>query len=223
MSSPETKPRAYCWFDTEFTSLELDEASLIQVSLVVTDIALQPIVPVDPPGVPPELLEKNGVNVYLARPEDWVPGEFHRKEMMEVLEQCAKSPHTIEQADMWLSHYLDAAIGPPAASERERPLLAGNSIHNDWFLARRDMPLFSARLHYRLLDVSSLKSEWMSGLGGGGGKVLDKDDRKALTEAFPAFDLGGAKAHDAYFDAQASLAELAWYRARMGQASSAES
>lgn len=214
MPSTETTPCGYCWFDTEFTSLDLDAARLLQVSLVVTDTSLRPIVPASPAGVPTELLTRNGLNVYLRRPADWEPEEFHRTEMMDVLERCARSPHTPEQADAWLAHYLDAALGPPAASIRERPLLAGNSIHNDWFLARRDLPVFAARLHYRLLDVSALKSEWLAGLGGPSPTLLDKEDRAALEAAFPAIDLGDSKAHDAYFDAQASLAELAWYRAR---------
>lgn len=214
MPSPESSPRGYCWFDTEFTSLDLDGARLLQVSLVVSDTSLRPIVPKDPPGVPAEFLTRNGINVYLRRPPEWEPDEFHRTEMIDVLERCARSPHSPAQADAWLAHYLDAAVGPPAASVRDRPLLAGNSIHNDWFLARRDLPLFAARLHYRLLDVSALKSEWLAGLGGPSPTLLDKEDRAALTAAFPEIDLGEGKAHDAYFDAQASLAELAWYRAR---------
>lgn len=215
MPSPEISPRGYCWFDTEFTSLDLDGARLLQVSLVVTDTSLRPIVPPSPAGVPAEHLTRNGMNVYLRRPGDWEPDEFHKTEMMDVLERCARSEHTAGQADEWLAHYLDAALGPPAANIRERPLLAGNSIHNDWFLARRDLPLFAARLHYRLLDVSALKSEWLAGLGGPSPTLLDKDDRAALAAAFPEVDLGDTKAHDAYFDAQASLAELAWYRARL--------
>jgi len=215
MNAPECAPRHLCWFDTEFTSLDLDGARLLQVSLVVTDAELRPIVPQRPPGVPADQLAKNGLNVYLRRPVDWVPGEFHRSEMLEVLERCARSSVEPSQADEWLAHYLDAAVGPPAASIRERPLLAGNSVHNDWFLARRDLPLFTARLHYRLLDVSALKSEWLAALGGREPELLDKEDPSALLAAFPDADLSGGRAHDAYFDAQASLAELAWYRARL--------
>jgi oligoribonuclease (3'-5' exoribonuclease) len=66
-------------------------------------------------------------------------------------------------------------------------------------------------LHYRLLDVSSIKTEWRVARGGAGAE-LDKGKAPELRAAFPAADLDGGAAHDAYYDAQASLAELAWYR-----------
>jgi oligoribonuclease (3'-5' exoribonuclease) len=212
MAPSESAPRHYCWFDTEFTSLDLDAARLLQVSLMVTDTALRPIVPADPAGIPAEHLERNGLNVYLRPPDGWEPEEFHRTEMAGVLERCGASRLGAEDADALLARYLDAAIGPTASDVRGRPLMAGNSVHNDWFLARRDLPAFAARLHYRLLDVSALKSEWL--VLGGGSSLLDKDDREAMAAAFPPADLGLGSAHDAYYDAQASCAELAWYRAR---------
>lgn len=214
MTATESTPGYFAWFDTEFTSLNLNDAQLLQVSLVVTDAELRPIVPDHAPGVPDDLRVSNGINVYLQQPPEWVPEEFHRTAMAGVLERCARSENVPDQADEWLAHYLDAALGAPAASISERPPLAGNSIHHDWFLVRRDLPLFAARLHYRLLDVSSLKSEWLSGLGGSSPTLLDKDDHACLTAAFPDADLAVGKAHDAYFDAQASIAELAYYRSR---------
>ncbi len=36
---------AYVWFDTEFTSLELDEAQLLQVAVMLTDKNLKRITP----------------------------------------------------------------------------------------------------------------------------------------------------------------------------------
>ncbi len=38
-----------------------------------------------------------------------------------------------------------------------KPTLAGNSIHFDRGFLKRHFPLFEATLHYRMLDVSSLK------------------------------------------------------------------
>ena len=213
MAAPEQSPRHYCWFDTEFTTLDLEAARLLQVALVVTDTDLRPIVPGPPPGIPADCLERNGLNVYLRPPADWEPDDWHRTEMAWVIARCTASVLEAEDADRMLALYLDAATGPAASDVRGRPPMAGNSIHNDWFLARRDLPLFSDRLHYRLLDVSALKSEWLA--GGGGGSVLDKDDGEALRAAFPGADLADGAAHDAYYDAQASLAELAWYRARI--------
>jgi oligoribonuclease len=40
---------------------------------------------------------------------------------------------------------------------KDRPVLAGNSIHQDRRFIRRYMPRFDARLHYRMVDVSTIK------------------------------------------------------------------
>ncbi len=216
MSNTAPPTVRYCWFDTEYTSLDLEAAHLIQVALVVTDAELTPLLPAAAPaGVPSECLVANGLNAYLALPEGWVGEEFHRTEMAGVLERCAASRRTAEEADELLSRYLDAVVGPPAAAIAERPILAGNSVHHDWFLARRDLPRFTERLHYRCVDASTLKTEWLAKLGGPAASLLDKDDPEALRAAFPAADLSGGTAHDAYYDAQASIAELAWYRERL--------
>jgi len=201
----------YCWFDTEFTSLEMDTASLLQVALVVTGTDLVPIVPDDCPDVPDSIRRRNGISVYLQPPDGWEPGTFIAENMPSVVEACRASPFDVEDGDRFLSAYLDAAVGAASESIKERPVMAGNSIHADWFFVRRDLKRFHSRLHYRLLDVSSIKIEWRVGRGGPGPE-LDKGKAPELRAAFPAADLEGGAAHDAYYDAQASLAELAWYR-----------
>src|SRR5262249_2678147 len=40
---------------------------------------------------------------------------------------------------------------------KERPVLAGNSIHQDRRFVRRYMPVLEKRLHYRMVDVSTIK------------------------------------------------------------------
>lgn len=212
---PEAPPTHYAWFDTEFTSLDLDAARLIQVALVVSDIDLNPITPESiPAGVPAGCARRNGLNVYLPLPADWEPQAFHLEHMADVLARCGESSFNTSQADEWLSAWVDACVGTRADSISARPIMAGNSVHNDWFLARRDLPGFTERLHYRLMDASSFKSEWSARLGGPEGGGLDKGDRSAVEAVFPAADVA-ASAHDAYYDAQASLAELAWYRERL--------
>ena len=201
----------YCWFDTEFTSLEMDTASLLQVALVVTGTDLVPIVPDDCPDVPDSIRRRNGISVYLQPPDGWEPGPFIAENMPSVVEACRASAFDVEDGDRFLSAYLDAAVGAASESIKERPVMAGNSIHADWFFVRRDLKRFHSRLHYRLLDVSSIKIEWRVGRGGPGPE-LDKGNAPELRAAFPAADLEGGAAHDAYYDAQASLAELAWYR-----------
>ncbi len=202
----------FCWFDTEFTSLELDSASLLQVALVVTGPDLVPMKPTGACDLPAGILRTNGISAYIAPPEGWVPGAFIAENMPAVVESCRASSYSVADADGFLMTYLAAVVGEPAGNIKERPIMAGNSIHADWFFVRRDLPQFSSQLHYRLLDVSSIKTEWRARRGGAGAE-LDKGKAPELRAVFPEADLAGSSAHDAYYDAQASLAELAWYRA----------
>ena len=93
-----------------------------------------------------------------------------------------------------------------------QPVLAGNSVHNDWFLMRRFLPLFGSRLHYRLLDVSTIKIQWMDWAGQ---EAFDKENTNLLNRYYPGEPLDAANAHDALFDIKASIAELAFYRAHL--------
>jgi oligoribonuclease len=94
----------------------------------------------------------------------------------------------------------------------DRPVLAGNSVHNDWFLMRKFLPGFASRLHYRLLDVSTLKIQWMDAFGG---EPFDKESIDQLNQYFPGGGIDATNAHDALFDIKASIAELAYYRSSL--------
>jgi oligoribonuclease len=91
-------------------------------------------------------------------------------------------------------------------------VLAGNSVHNDWFLMRRFLPQFAGRLHYRLLDVSTLKIQWQDWIGQA---AFDKENIDLLNEYYPDGDLPAVQSHDALFDIKASIAELAFYRSQL--------
>jgi oligoribonuclease (3'-5' exoribonuclease) len=63
-----TEPRyLYCWFDTEYTTLELERAQLLQVALIVSDDALSPISQ-RPEGIPSALLRSDGLSACLTPP-----------------------------------------------------------------------------------------------------------------------------------------------------------
>jgi oligoribonuclease len=116
----------------------------------------------------------------------------------------------IEAADERLAAYVDAVVGSPAERENQRPVLAGNSIHADWWLLRRFLPRFLDRLHYRHLDVTAFKLEWKYLHPE---KEFEKENPEIIGRYFPQAVLpasGGR--HDAYYDLQASIAELAFYR-----------
>ncbi len=193
---------AYVWFDTEFTSLDLDEALLLQVSVMLTDKDLKRI-------TPPE----EDFNLYIRLPEEAKISAWVQKNIPELIKKCrSTSAVPIEEIDEKLTAYIDKWCGTPIKTIQKRPLMAGNSIHTDWMLSRKFFPTFTDRLHYRLLDVSALKIQWFDLVGG---EEFKKDDPQTLKKYFPEADLDRLGQHDAYYDIIASAAELAYYREHM--------
>jgi oligoribonuclease len=193
---------AYVWFDTEFTSLDLDEAQLLQVAVMLTDKDLKRI-------TPPE----EDLNFHI-RLSDTVPlSPWVEKNLPELVKKCrSHGAVSLEEVDEKLTAFVDRWCGTPTKTIQKRPLMAGNSVHTDWMLARKFLPTFTSRLHYRLLDVSALKIQWLDLTEGA---EFQKDDLKTVKKYFPEADLRRLRQHDAYFDIVASAAELAYYRAHM--------
>lgn len=192
---------AYLWYDLEFTSLDLDRAGLLQVALVITDADLNRL-------APPE----RDLNLHVAvkprqRLSPWV-----RQNLGFVLEKC-RGPDAVALAEVEarVCAYIDGLLGPPSPDVHARPVLAGNSVHADYHLSRRLLPGLLDRCHYRLLDVSVLKLVWQDWWGRA---PFNKDDPAQVQRWFAGAGLAAdSQAHDAYFDVQSSIAELAYYRA----------
>jgi len=201
--SEKKKSSAYIWFDAEFTSLELDRARLLQVAVIVTDTGLCRI-------APPEA----DLNLCIKLEEGEEVSPWVAENLPTLVEKCRSAEAvSIEEADRQIAALLDQYCGTPCSEMDDRPVLAGNSVHNDWFLMRRFLPEFGSRLHYRLLDVSTLKIQWQDWVEQ---EPFDKESVDQLNRYFPAADISAANAHDALFDIKASIAELAFYRSKLG-------
>ncbi len=190
----------YVWFDTEYSTLELETAYLLQVAAVITDSSLKRVLP-----------SQQDVRLSIRVPDEQTLSPWVEEHLPDLVKTCRSSEAVDkETADERLAGYLEAVTRFPAEQEDQRPVLAGNSIHSDWYLIRRFLPRFHGRLHYRHLDVTAFKLEW---------KQLHpdwefkKEDPGTIIEYFPEAVLpaNGAR-HDAYYDVQASIAELAFYR-----------
>jgi len=188
------------WFDTEYTALELETAQLVQVAMVVTDFYGQRIAPTAQDFVTP---------VHL--PTDAPVSDFLARECPALVTQArAESVPDVVSVDALLAARLDELVGPPAAKVKDRPILAGNTIHADWWLAEKFLPRFQARLHYRQLDVSALKILW---LGSALGPEFNKADAALVQKYLPGWPVPGqAQRHDALYDVMGSIAELNYYR-----------
>jgi oligoribonuclease len=203
MSEANKKSGAYIWFDAEFTSLELDQARLLQVAVIITDTNLQRIAPPDA-----------DLNLCIRLEEGEEVSPWVAENLPKLVGQCRTNiAVSLEEADRQIAMLLDRYCGTPCKEMADRPVLAGNSVHNDWFLMRKFLPEFSRRLHYRLLDVSTIKIQWQDWVEQ---RPFDKESVEQLNQYFPGGGIDAANAHDALFDIKASIAELAFYRSHLG-------
>lgn len=188
------------WFDTEYTTLELEQACLLQVAMVVTDSQGCRIAP------PAEDLV-----IAVKLTPDTPVSDFVATECPALVQQARhEDTPTVRAVDDLLAGRLDALLGPVSAKMKDRPVLAGNTIHADWWLARKFLPQFMKRLHYRQLDVSSLKILWLEA---GLGPEFDKANTTLIQENLPGWTLpDGSTRHDALYDVMCSIAELNYYR-----------
>lgn len=191
---------AYVWFDTEYSDLNLDRARLLQVAAILTDADLQRL-------HPPE----QDLKLYVRLPDDAPVSPWVEDNLKDVLRICrSELALDVTEVEQQLVALIDRCVTLPGGEDKRRPILAGNSVHADWWLARRYLPKFLARLHYRHLDVTALKLQWQDWRGG---PVFDKDHLETMRAYFPG-TLAGLESgrHDAHYDVQASIAELNYYR-----------
>jgi oligoribonuclease len=130
------------WIDCEMTGLDLKRDALIEVAVVVTGADL---VPVDA-----------GLDVVIKVPDQVLDGmvdvvqDMHRKSGLTAAVRVATT--TLEHAEDQVLEYVQKHVPEP----RTAPL-CGNSIATDRGFIARDMPRLDAHLHYRMIDVSSVK------------------------------------------------------------------
>jgi oligoribonuclease len=129
------------WVDCEMTGLELGSDALVEVACVVTDAELHELdagvtVVIRPPDAP-----------FAAMPD--VVRDMHTASGL-----IEEIPHgtTLEAAEKVVLDYIRSHVPEP----RKAPL-AGSSVYVDRGFLARDMPELDAYLHYRLIDVSSIK------------------------------------------------------------------
>ena len=129
------------WIDCEMTGLQLDKDVLVEIAVLVTDSELNVI--------------GEGVDVVIKATAEQIAGmnEFVT-EMHTSSGLITEIPNGISltEAEDKIIKYLESAETAPGKSP-----LAGNSVSVDRSFIARDMPRLSEYLHYRTIDVSSIK------------------------------------------------------------------
>lgn len=129
------------WIDCEMTGLDLGADALIEVAALVTDFDLNVLgegidLIVKPP---PEALEQMN---------DFVRTMHEKSGLLEELDGGL----TMAEAEQKVLAYVQEFCG-----DNSRPPLAGNTVATDRSFLQRDMPELEGFLHYRIVDVSSIK------------------------------------------------------------------
>ncbi|MEU5011359.1 oligoribonuclease [Streptomyces sp. NPDC021749] len=167
------------WIDCEMTGLSLANDALIEVAALVTDSELNVL--------------GDGVDVVIRPPAEAL------RTMPEVVRQMHTASGllaeldggtTLEAAEEQVLAYIKQHVPEPGKAP-----LCGNSVGTDRGFLLRDMPALESHLHYRIVDVSSVKEL----------------ARRWFPRAyFNSPDKNGN--HRALADIRESIAELRYYR-----------
>jgi oligoribonuclease len=129
------------WIDCEMTGLRLDADALIEVAALVTDFELNVLGEgVDVVVKPPQAA--------LDQMDDFVRNMHTVSGLLEELDHGVTMQEAEEQVLAYIKQHCPDGSRPP---------LAGNTVATDRSFLARDMPTLESFLHYRIVDVSSIK------------------------------------------------------------------
>ena len=165
------------WIDLEMTGLE-EHHVIIEIASIVTDHNLEIL------AEGPEIAVKRSAQD-LANIDAWSAKQHEASGLMD---NVRASNIGVREAEERTLTFIQQWV------EKHEAPLCGNSVWVDRMFLKREMPRLESYLHYRIIDVSTIKelvSRWLPDLSG----IHSK-----------------ANSHRALGDIRESIAELRWYR-----------
>ncbi|XP_032085952.1 oligoribonuclease, mitochondrial [Thamnophis elegans] len=167
------------WVDLEMTGLDIEKDQILEMACLVTDSGLN--------------ILAEGPNLIINQPDELLDGmsdwckEHHGKSGL--TKAVKESTVSLRQAEYEFLSFIRQQTPPGVCP------LAGNSVHADKKFLDKHMPQFMKHLHYRIIDVSTVKELC----------------RRWYPEDYEAAPKKSA-AHRALDDIRESIKELHFYR-----------
>ncbi|MFD6859659.1 oligoribonuclease [Rhodococcus sp. NPDC060090] len=168
------------WIDCEMTGLRIGSDKLIEIAALVTDSDLNVL------GDGVDIVIHADDEALASMPD--VVQQMHAKSGL--TEEVRRSTVSLAEAEKLVLDYIREHVTEPGTAP-----LAGNSIGTDRTFIARDMPELDSFLHYRMVDVSSIKEltrRWFP-------RIYFGQPEKGLS-------------HRALADIKESIRELRYYR-----------
>ena len=137
----DDKAQRMVWIDLEMTGLDIEKESIIEIATVITDSELKIL------AHGPNLAVKVSEELITGM-DDWNTKHHHQSGLVDRIRTEGVSIKDAEQQTLaFLKQWVDEKSAP----------LCGNSVWNDRRFLDKEMPLVAEFLHYRMVDVSTVK------------------------------------------------------------------
>jgi oligoribonuclease len=170
-------PTKLLWVDLEMTGLNVNEHVIIEVAAEVTDFNFKSLASYEALIYQPEEVLNNS--------NEWAYNQHTESGLLAKLKTDGRPEEQVKQE---IVDFIKSQFG------NEPAILAGNSIHNDRNFIAKWWPEVNEMLHYRMLDVTTLK---------------------ILMQGKYNYEFEKNDAHRAFDDIKASIAELKNYLDRL--------
>lgn len=179
LSAKKSRRERLVWIDCEMSGLDVHKEHLLEVACIVTDAEL--------------ITVAEGPNVIIHQPDtvldsmgEWCTEQHGRTGLTQAVRDSKVS---LRDAEQQLVEFVRQHVNTGTAP------LAGNTVHADKQFLDKYMPELMGELHYRIVDVSTVKElcrRWY-------GREFSEAPKKSLS-------------HRALDDIRESIAELKYYR-----------
>lgn len=167
------------WIDLEMTGLDPKINTIIEIAAIITDDNLNQIASYGPIAI--KTSQKN-----LDLMDDWNKTQHSKSGLLDLIKISDKNLQQVEEEILnFIKNFVEAKTAP----------LCGNSIWQDRLFLKLQMPKLDEYLHYRIIDVSTIK------------ELFNRWHAKNQNNKFTKADT-----HRALQDIEESIKELKYYK-----------